>query len=163
MIVVNSFFQSQLCAHAATAIVSQWRCFRWQTAFGLCRRGKACLNKCFTRGMYIGLILKCLCFFTGVIACQSVHRMNLAMKTLYQLKYNRSIAYATAIQSRYRALMARRQFLHAKCQMILIQSHIRRWTSERYLDRRKKACTKISCQWRMVHQSMRYSRKIQGV
>ena len=87
-------------------------------------------------------------FFAGVILCQSIVRQHLASNEASQRRHESQVAYATLIQSKWRAFEASKQFAMSRQRIILVQSITRMNFAMKYLKIHLMFATEISAAWR---------------
>jgi myosin heavy subunit len=146
---------------AVIKITSQWRgysclMFYSQTKRGAC--GKLLQSESSPMRSYLTAPYYC----TGIIACQSIHRRLAAQKIVEVLRKEHRVASATSIQTKWRSTMARREFVDTITKVVLVQSTIRKWATERSYSQHNKAATLISNQWRRVRCLLMFKKTVQG-
>ncbi len=88
--------------------------------------------------------------------CQSAARRHAAIKKKQKLLN------IVLIQTKWRSTMARREFVDTITKVVLVQSTIRKWATERSYSQHKKAATLISNQWRRVRCLLMFKKTVQG-
>ena len=87
-------------------------------------------------------------FNVGVILSQSIVRRYIASNEASLRRHESQVAYATSIQSKWRAYEASKQFALSRQRVILIQSITRMQFAMKYLYIHQMFATEISAAWR---------------
>ncbi|KAL7483050.1 hypothetical protein ACHAW6_008700 [Cyclotella cf. meneghiniana] len=168
---------------SATSIEARWRAFTLSKRFKLMKTHATRLQSVFRRSWSQKYLSQCKlaatkissqfrkfhCHMTyeqirrEIILCQSVVRRRASTRKVNIKRYERRVSSALVIETRWRSFVTRKRFSESKLKLHLVQSVVRRWIAELYLDRIKKAVTKISCQWRGIQCRVAYKQVVKDV
>ena len=97
-----------------------------------------------------------------IILCQSAVRRCAAIKERSMLWDALCTRSATTIQTSWRTCSAKASYFRIRSNVILLESIIRRWKTERHLQKLKGAITKVMAYWRMYHCRKNHKQNVKG-